>query len=145
MTEDFMLCEYQDPHTNKQTFSLIISGFVSIIFLTKKAWQLCCTAMSAKKNVCWCRWLWYSHLLRMRFGKIITIHGVENNICECFPHIRYLHLNGVVLCSHFIRDVSEQTFKPERASAPRVHTSHTQKHSPSHILAMFLWFSVEMA
>lgn len=63
----------------------------------------------------------------MRFGKIITIHGVENNICECFPHIRYLHLNGVVLCSHFIRDVSEQTFKPERASAPRVHTSHTQK------------------
>lgn len=38
-----------------------------------------------------------SHLLKIRFGKIITIHGAENNICKCFPYVNVhsLLLNGI--------------------------------------------------
>lgn len=45
----------------------------------------------SKRNLnSWWRWqaiavvVQHGHLLKIRFGKIITIHGAENNICKCF-------------------------------------------------------------
>lgn len=32
-----------------------------------------------------------NHLLKKRFGKIITFHGVGSNICKCFPYV-IIHL-----------------------------------------------------
>lgn len=55
--------------------------------------------MTVWEKACWR----HSHLLKIRFGKIITIHEAENNICKCFPYvIAYLLILSIQWHSPYI-------------------------------------------
>lgn len=77
----------------------------------------------------------HSHLLKMRFGKIITIHEAENNICKCFPYVIVSH-------SFSFSSTANRTFiQCERVRIPYSHSQllARKKHTHTFVCDVFLW------